>query len=176
MTGHPRPRTELHPERRAPSDAGRPGTRRRLARALGALAVAAVAVAGSACDSPPLSYVEATITGGVLSVRGTDGPDTIVLRVQDDDAGMLEVDVHDDGFRDFAFRLADVRAITVEGFAGDDLLVTDTANGRFSPADATTLLGGEGDDTLLGGHGDEVLDGGPGRDTLDRRPGPARVG
>jgi Ca2+-binding RTX toxin-like protein len=44
--------------------------------------------------------------------------------------------------------------LTLDGGAGDDLLV-----------------GGDGNDTLLGRDGDDVLIGGPGQDTLDGGPG-----
>ena len=49
---------------------------------------------------------------------------------------------------------ADAIALTIDGGAGDDV-----------------LIGGSGNDTLLGGDGDDVLNGGPGLDLLDGGPG-----
>lgn len=153
---------------------GRGHRRRRLARAVAPMAIAVAAVGASACESPPLSYVEATITGGELSVRGTNGPDTIALRLQRDDPDVVEVDVHDDELADFAFDRGDFAAITVEGFDGDDVLVIDDVNGRFTDTEPTSLLGGDGDDRVVGGHADDRLVGGPGHDTIERPREPSR--
>jgi Ca2+-binding RTX toxin-like protein len=49
---------------------------------------------------------------------------------------------------------ADSALLTLDGGAGDDV-----------------LIGGAGDDTLLGGDGDDVLIGGPGNDIIDGGPG-----
>jgi Ca2+-binding RTX toxin-like protein len=45
-------------------------------------------------------------------------------------------------------------ALTLEGEAGDDILVGSAGN--------DTMLGGDGDDVLIGGPGQDALDGGPG--------------
>lgn len=61
-----------------------------------------------------------------------------------------------------AYPLAAVRALVVDGRAGDDVLcVSDAVRSRV------TLIGGDGDDVLRGGAGPDVLLGGNGNDTLD---------
>jgi Ca2+-binding RTX toxin-like protein len=49
-------------------------------------------------------------------------------------------------------------ALTLDGGAGDDVLVGSFGN--------DTLLGRDGDDVLRGGPGQDVLDGGPGSNIL----------
>ena len=49
-------------------------------------------------------------------------------------------------------------ALTLDGGAGDDVLVGSSGN--------DTLFGREGDDVLRGGPGQDVLDGGPGSNIL----------
>jgi Ca2+-binding RTX toxin-like protein len=67
--------------------------------------------------------------------------------------------------------------LTINALAGDDAVV---ATGLAADAIALTidggagndvLIGGSGNDTLLGGDGDDVLNGGPGLDVLDGGPG-----
>jgi Ca2+-binding RTX toxin-like protein len=55
---------------------------------------------------------------------------------------------------------ADSVVLTLDGGAGDDLLVGGAGN--------DTLLGGDGNDTLVGGPGQDVLDGGPGLNVLEQ--------
>src|SRR6476661_654416 len=66
---------------------------------------------------------------GVLTIEGTDGGDRIALRLQAGDAGVLQVDVGDDGSPDFSFERADVASIAVDGAVGDDVVRIDESNG-----------------------------------------------
>ena len=50
--------------------------------------------------------------------------------------------------------------LTLDGGAGDDLLVGGDGNDN--------LFGRDGDDTLVGGPGQDVLDGGPGLNVLEQ--------
>jgi Ca2+-binding RTX toxin-like protein len=61
---------------------------------------------------------------------------------------------------DAAQLTADSVVLTLDGGAGDDLLVGGAGN--------DTLLGGDGDDTLVGGPGQDILDGGPGLNVLEQ--------
>jgi Ca2+-binding RTX toxin-like protein len=50
--------------------------------------------------------------------------------------------------------------LTLDGGAGDDLLVGGDGN--------DTLFGRDGDDTLVGGPGQDILDGGPGLNVIEQ--------
>src|SRR5206468_1662641 len=65
---------------------------------------------------------------GVLTIEGTEASDRIALRLQAGDAGVLQVDVGDDGSADFSFERVDVASIVVEGQDGSDTLVFNGAN------------------------------------------------
>src|SRR2546430_12368818 len=97
---------------------------------------------------------------GVLTIEGTEAGDKIALRLQAGDAGVLQVDVGDDGSADFRFERARVTSIAVDALGGDDNGRIDTTNGAFTDTIPTTLDRGAGDDTIPGGKGGETLDGG----------------
>ena len=108
---------------------------------------------------------------GVLTIEGTDASDTIALRLQAGDPGVLQVDVGDDGSPDFSFRRAEVTSIAVDAAAGDDFVRIDDSNGAFTDTIPTTIDGGAGNDTIAGGKGAETLLGGDGNDTIDGKGG-----
>jgi Ca2+-binding RTX toxin-like protein len=108
---------------------------------------------------------------GALTIEGTDASDTIALRLQAGDAGVLQVDVGDDGSPDFSFQRAHVASIAVDGAAGDDVVRIDESNGAFTDTIPTTIDGGAGNDTIAGGKGAETLLGGDGNDTIDGNGG-----
>src|SRR6266566_2058998 len=108
---------------------------------------------------------------GVLTIEGTEAGDRIALRLQAGDAGVLQVDVGDDGSADFSFERAHVASIAVDAAAGDDSVRIDESNGSFTDSIPTTIDGGPGDDTIAGGKGVETLIGGDGNDTIDGNGG-----
>jgi Ca2+-binding RTX toxin-like protein len=108
---------------------------------------------------------------GVLTIEGTEASDKIALRLQAGDAGVLQVDVGDDGSADFSFERADVASIVVDALGGDDSVRIDESNGSFTDSIPTTIDGGPGDDTIAGGKGVETLRGGDGNDTIDGNGG-----
>ena len=61
---------------------------------------------------------------------------------------------------DAAQLAADSIVLTLDGGAGDDLLVGGDGN--------DTLFGRDGDDILVGGPGQDVLDGGPGLNVVEQ--------
>src|SRR6266536_1419856 len=68
---------------------------------------------------------------GVLTIKGTRESDTVALRVQAGQPGILQVDVGDDGSADFSFERARITAIAVNARAGDDIVrIDDTAEGQ----------------------------------------------
>jgi Ca2+-binding RTX toxin-like protein len=108
---------------------------------------------------------------GVLTIAGTEASDTIALRLQAGDAGVLQVDVGDDGSADFSFQRADITSIAVDALGGDDNVRIDDSNGSFTDSIPTTIDGGPGNDTIAGGKGAETLIGGDGNDTIDGNGG-----
>src|SRR5437764_10745059 len=108
---------------------------------------------------------------GVLTIEGTEAGDRIALRLQAGDAGVLQVDVGDDGSADFSFQRADVASIAVDALGGDDSVHIDDSNGAFTDSIPTTIDGGPGNDTIAGGKGVETLIGGDGNDTIDGNGG-----
>jgi len=108
---------------------------------------------------------------GVLTIEGTDGGDRIALRLQAGDAGVLQVDVGDDGSPDFSFERAKVANIAVDAAEGDDVVRIDESNGAFTDTIPTTIDGDAGNDTIAGGKGAETLLGGDGNDTIDGNGG-----
>ena len=58
---------------------------------------------------------------GLLTVKGTEASDKIALRLRAGDAGILQVDVGDDGSADFSFERRKIAKIAVSARAGDDL-------------------------------------------------------
>src|SRR5438876_8328176 len=108
---------------------------------------------------------------GVLTIEGTEAGDRIALRLQAGDAGVLQVDVGDDGSADFSFERADVASIVVDALGGDDSVRIDESNGAFTDSIPTTIDGGPGNDRIAGGKGVETLRGGDGNDTIDGNGG-----
>src|SRR5437764_2268709 len=108
---------------------------------------------------------------GVLTIEGTEASDRIALRLQAGEAGVLQVDVGDDGSADFSFQRADIRSIAVDALGGDDNVRIDDSNGSFTDSIPTTIDGGPGNDTIAGGKGAETLIGGDGNDTIDGNGG-----
>jgi Ca2+-binding RTX toxin-like protein len=116
-------------------------------------------------------FKEPKLKHGVLRIKGTHESDTIELRLQAGQPGILQVAVGDDGSADFSVDRASVTEITVDAHAGDDLLRIDEINGAFTDVIPTTIDGGDGNDTIAGGKGIETLLGGDGNDTIDGNGG-----
>ena len=108
---------------------------------------------------------------GLLTIAGTEASDTIALRLQAGDPGVLQVDVGDDGSAEFSFQRADITSIAVDALGGDDNVRIDDSNGSFTDSIPTTIDGGPGNDTIAGGKGAETLFGGDGNDTIDGNGG-----
>jgi Ca2+-binding RTX toxin-like protein len=108
---------------------------------------------------------------GLLTIEGTEASDKIALRLQAGQAGLLQVDVGDDGSADFSFARSRIAKIAVDGRAGDDLVRIDESNGDFTDSVPTTIDGGDGNDTIAGGKGSETLRGGNGNDSIDGNGG-----
>lgn len=105
--------------------------------------------------------VTASVTGGVLTVRGTAGADRITIRRV---GGRVQVVGQPTTFDPATFS-----RVEVLGLAGDDRI---DLSGLAAPAtiDAgggnDVVLAGAGNDSILGGTGNDTLFGGSGHDTL----------
>lgn len=115
---------------------------------------------------------------GTLSLIGTEGADVISVRPASR-PGRLLARVNDELK---VFPAASVKAITMQGLAGDDVMGVwemgrrikapafiegGAGNDRLGGASgADSLVGGDGDDLLNAGAGDDLLNGGQGNDRL----------
>jgi Ca2+-binding RTX toxin-like protein len=136
---------------------------------IAALAGAAGIAAGQADASAP-HIKHPRLKDGVLSIEASKRSDRIALRLQAGDPGTLQIDVGDDGSRDFDFAREEIARIELGAGEGDDLVRIDEANGAFSDI-PTTIDGGAGADSLAGGSGAELLLGGNGNDSIDGNRG-----
>lgn len=137
------------------------------------LAVLALApLWGPGCTSAGAVFAPAT---GVLTVSGTDGPDSFVVSLAAN--GSLVVNGGAIPISGGVPTLANTVRIELRGNGGDDQLVIDQL-GEVLPdgvllggAGADVLVGGAGDDTVYGGDGADQALLGPGDDTFVWSPG-----
>lgn len=92
---------------------------------------------------------------GLLSITGTSGDDTVVVRVVGDVLTVVRNGVSAD------FGAIDVRQIHVDALDGNDDVSLDN-----SVQVSATLVGGAGNDTLAGGGQRDLVDGGDGDDLV----------
>jgi Ca2+-binding RTX toxin-like protein len=147
------------------------------------VAVATGIAAGRGNAAPPITsdkgsrpfhepkFKHPKLTHGVLKIKGTHESDTVALRLQVGQPGVLQVDVGDDGTADFSFDRGRITAIAVDARSGDDIVRIDEINGAFTDVIPTTIDGGDENDTIAGGKGVETLLGGDGNDTIDGNGG-----
>jgi Ca2+-binding RTX toxin-like protein len=107
-------------------------------------------------ESRRLLAASVALNGGVLSITGTDGPDTVFVTQAH---GKINVIVAGPGGSVQTFNKANVKTIFFDGRAGDDIFVNLT-NVR------AIALGGDGNDILVGGRNNDILIGGAGNDIL----------
>ncbi len=142
-----------------------------LAASLGAASVGVAATRADATTFFPRPFV----AFGTLFVFGSNGPDTIALRVGADDTSVLRVDIGDDGTSDFTVNRSHFNRIAVLGFGGDDRIRVDESQVTFTDLSPTLMFGGGGNDTLLGGAGNDTFFGNEGNDFVDGGRGADRA-
>lgn len=104
----------------------------------------------------------ATLDDGLLYVRGTEGPDGIVVRQTLD--GRFTLD-----YADYSFPAAEVERIFVDALGGNDFVQLELLPaGTSLPA---VVDGGDGDDLLIGSETVDLLMGGAGNDIIDGKGG-----
>ena len=148
--------------------------------AVAVLALAALAVPiSSSASSKEVDGVSAAVKDKTLNVKGSNGGDSVALRLDGADPSRIQVDVGDDDSAEFSFARGNVHAIEVRMGAGRDAARIDDANGAFTDTIPTTIAGGDGNDSLEGGQlqlvaenetyragaGEDLVDGGKGNDT-----------
>jgi Ca2+-binding RTX toxin-like protein len=101
------------------------------------------------------SQQPATISGNVLTVNGTSGPDTIVV---DLGSGTYETEVNGNIQQ---LSATGVTSVVVNGGDGNDVITL--GPGMVAGA---SVQGGPGDDIITGGPGNDTLGGGQGNDTI----------
>ena len=136
-----------------------------------AVALMAIAAAGTAPAVAAAPALRADVTDGTLRISGGQSAQKIALRLSALDQNQLQVDVGDDGVADFSFDLASFETIDVDAGNGDDTVRIDQVNGAFTTTKPTRISGENGDDTLIGGSGAEAFDGGNGDDFVDGNQG-----
>ena len=134
-----------------------------LAASLGA---ASVGVAATTAGATPF-FPRPLVAAGTLFVFGTNGPDTIALRVGTDDTSVVRIDIGDDGTSDFTINRSTFNRIAVLGFGADDRVRVDESQVTFTDQSPTVMFGGPGNDTLLGGAGNDTFLGQEGNDFVD---------
>ena len=103
--------------------------------------------------------VEAASRGTSVAVTGLAA--TVNIKNADPASDALSINGRDgDDVLDAAQLAADSMVLTLDGGAGDDLVVGSDGN--------DTLFGRDGDDILVGGPGLDVLDGGPGLNIIEQ--------
>src|SRR5918993_795128 len=143
-----------------------------------ATTVVALLAAAALAGPPTVSAATVpTVNGTTLTLTGDDAADRVVVG---EDAGQITVTVNGaplnlgaavpadntidllsnsgGGDDELTITTANLKSVTADGGAGDDIL---TGNN-----DADTLSGGDGDDRVIGARGGDTMNGGNGNDTL----------
>jgi Ca2+-binding RTX toxin-like protein len=126
------------------------------------LAAAPTVGSASGDGQPDRTIVNGTNGDDAALVAGDDGrasvtglPAEVTVTNADPAGDALVINaLAGDDVVDASALAADAIELTVDGGAGDDVLIGGAGN--------DVLLGGDGDDVLLGGPGQDILDGGPG--------------
>src|SRR3954463_11704548 len=114
------------------------------------------------------ALLSAAVSGGVLTVTGTDGADIISVRAAKDSSGaatlVVTENVRPAEGEDWAaptvstFLQSDVTSIVVNGGLGNDSIAIGGKRGSAVSTPAT-LNGGDGNDNLSGGGGADLING-----------------
>jgi len=112
----------------------------------------------------------ATLSGGVLTVLGSQNQDDITISLRAGNTSQLSVDLNGAVSN---FNISAIDSIFVYGRTGDDTIVVSNENGVVpmamflgGGADKDIIVGGNFADTLRGGEADDELTGGRGNDSL----------
>jgi Ca2+-binding RTX toxin-like protein len=107
----------------------------------------------------------ATLSGGVLTVTGTEGNDIIEVQKRSE-SGQLKLELNGTETR---YALSDVQKIVIDGLGGDDFIEYSGRRGGLNIPGV--INGGAGNDTLQGGPANDTIDGGDGNDRIEGKGG-----
>lgn len=116
-------------------------------------------------DPTTTTDAAASLSGGILTVNGTNGNDSIRVQPSLSGSDLFVIVTDSNGTRASSFADGDVNRIDVNGLGGHDIISLALV-GKPSG-----LSGGAGNDTIVGGDGDDTFDGGAGDDLLFGRDG-----
>lgn len=121
----------------------------------------------------PATGLAATLSAGVLTVKGTEQADTIRVQVTSRQVGKRVVPyaVKVDGIAKL-FPASRISLVVVAAGGGDDSVQAVDGGRALKPF---WLDGGAGNDALVGGAGNDVILGGVGNDVIDGRGGTDRL-
>ena len=103
-----------------------------------------------------------TLSGGLLHIQGTNGPDTAVVGYRTTGGvTAYEIKVSENGGPQMVYTapLNSVQLIRYEGYSGNNYFFNGTSV-------SSLVWGGDGNDTLIGGTGNDFIDGGSGDDVI----------
>ncbi len=127
-----------------------------------------------------------TLTAGVLTIKGTNATESIV--VQGDpryavQVGVIDLTAHKPSLSKLLIKPT-IKKVVIYGYGGNDVIFNSMATVTGASAKLTNtplwvdggagndeITGGGGNDTLLGGVGNDSLDGNLGNDSLDGQAG-----
>ncbi len=120
------------------------------------------------------THLTATLSNGLLRIDGTDGPDHIVVRQENNRISIdnLSIDAIGHG-RVSGVSAAAVSKIEIHGYAGDDWIQVggDTTQGVNALLKPTAIWAGDGNDRVWGSQGNDAISGGGGSDQIWGRGG-----
>src|SRR5947208_2021993 len=96
-----------------------------------------------------------SVNSGQLRIKGTNGPDVIVVSLNATDATKLDVSLNGTVTQVDAAQVT--RVIRVDGRGGNDDIRVDQTNGTISIP--LIVEAGPGDDSVVGGSGDDRING-----------------
>jgi Ca2+-binding RTX toxin-like protein len=103
------------------------------------------------------------LSGGTLTIQGTEKADVIMVGWTQDGAAVQVVVATPDGTTTKTLPAAKLKQAVIDAKAGDDVVVIGEA---FGPFVACKIDGGAGNDVIMGGAGDDRISGGDGNDVV----------
>jgi Ca2+-binding RTX toxin-like protein len=113
-------------------------------------------------SAAPLAAAGGSLAGGVLTIAGTSGNDSISV-ILDSTGHNIQVTFNGTAT---LYPLISVKSISIDGGNGNDSIALIKSNGTRIVPVVSTILGGAGNDTITGGSGVDVIQGGDGDDLI----------
>lgn len=118
----------------------------------------------------------AVLANQVLSVKGTNQADAIVVRQVKDKVSIDGMKIQTDSGKKLNVNVNDLKRIEVNAGAGDDAITINTDQATTKPSKYKVVINaGDGNDTVTGGFGNDVIHGNAGDDALNGGSGNDRL-